>query len=70
MMIGTVLDGTSSSKEDLMNIVMSQDLFATLSHQKDWDGKIMSVGSTIGTLVYLLWSIRNSVYWLEIMYKN
>ncbi len=53
-LLGRFLGDKISSKQDLINIVLSQELFMTLSHQRDWDGQIMSVRSTIGTVASLL----------------
>ncbi len=53
-----------------MNLVMSNELFATLLNQRDQDDQIKSVGSNIGTVASLLWPIRNSMHWLEMLHKN
>ncbi len=48
MLLGTFLGGKSSSQQDLVNIGMSWELFATLLHQRDWnDHRNCSISSMV-----------------------
>lgn len=51
-------------KKFIMNIMRSWEVFVMQSYQRDQDGQIKSIGRIIGTVAYLLWSIRSSVIWL------